>query len=164
MVLAPPASSLWGLVDEAWLPRLREGLVIHQRGIGVIMSVPYQVYDLRQQKAGATVVVILKGNAANVRLMTSSAFSAYKAGRNFQAIQGLVKKSPVRLRIPNGGHWYVVVDLVGLGGRVSSSARVEPPPLPALPFWSNTSTNSRLVGRYRTSSHWPRRSISSGAM
>ncbi|SCX59804.1 TIR domain-containing protein [Klenkia marina] len=96
------------------------------------MSVPYQVYDLKQQRAGATVVVTLKGNAANVRLMTSSAFSAYKAGRNFRAIQGLVKKSPVRLRIPNGGHWYLVVDLVGLGGRVSSSAHVEPPPLPAL--------------------------------
>jgi type I restriction enzyme R subunit len=32
------------------------------------VGVPYQVYDLRQQKAGATVVVTLKGNGANVRL------------------------------------------------------------------------------------------------
>ncbi len=96
------------------------------------MKVPYQVHDLKQQKAGATAVVTLKGNAANVRLMNSSAFSTYKAGRNFRAIQGLVKKSPVRLKIPNSGHWYVVVDLIGLGGRVNSSAFVEPPPLPPL--------------------------------
>lgn len=96
------------------------------------MKVPHQVHDLKQQNAGATVVVRLKGNAANVRLMNSSAFSAYKAGRNFRAIQGHVKKSPVRLKIPNSGHWYVVVDLIGLGGRVNSSAYVEPPPLPSL--------------------------------
>jgi hypothetical protein len=64
--------------------------------------------------------------------MNSCAFSAYKAGRNYRAIQGHVKKSPVRLKIPNSGHWYVVVDLMGLVGRVNSSAFVEPPPLPPL--------------------------------
>ena len=97
------------------------------------MKLPYQVHDLKQQKAGATAVVTLKGNAANVRLLNSTAYNAYKAGRNYRAAtQGLVKKSPVRLKIPNSGHWYVVVDLMGLSGRVGSSAYVEPPPLPPL--------------------------------
>lgn len=64
--------------------------------------------------------------------MNSSNYSAYKAGRQYRAIQGQVKKSPVRLKIPNSGHWYVVVDLMGLSGRVASSAVVEPPPLPVL--------------------------------
>jgi hypothetical protein len=77
-------------------------------------------------------VVTLRGNAANVRLMNASNYRAYKAGRQTRAIGGLVKKSPVRLQIPQNGHWYVTVDLFGLGGRVSSSVQVEPPPLAPL--------------------------------
>ena len=41
----------------------------------------FQQYDLGQQKRGATAVVTLQGNAANVRLMDSSSLSAYKNGR-----------------------------------------------------------------------------------
>ncbi|HYN07171.1 MAG TPA: DUF1883 domain-containing protein [Vicinamibacterales bacterium] len=37
-----------------------------------------------------------------------------------------------RLQIPHAGHWYVTVDMQGLGGSVRSSARILPGPLPAL--------------------------------
>lgn len=92
----------------------------------------FQRYDLGRLKRGAVVVVILKGNAANVRLMDSHNFSNYKNGRNHRYSGGLVKQSPVRLAIPSEGHWYVTVDLMGLRGSVRSSVSVEPPPLPAI--------------------------------
>jgi hypothetical protein len=90
------------------------------------------VHDLKQQPRDATVIVSLKGNAANVRLLDSSGYSAYKAGRKHRYIGGLAKKSPVRLRIPRSGHWYLAVDLMGLAGKVQSSVAVEPPPLPPI--------------------------------
>jgi hypothetical protein len=94
----------------------------------------FTVHDLKQQPAGATVVVTLQGNAANVRLMDSTNFRAYKAGRQHRHYGGLVKRSPVRITIPRRGHWYVTVDLMGMGAnaRVRSSVRVEPAPLPEL--------------------------------
>jgi len=89
-------------------------------------------HDLGHQKRGATAVVHLQGNAANVRLMDQSNFNAYKDGRRHQYLGGLVNRSPFRIVIPRSGRWYVTVDLVGMrsGARVSSSVQIEPPPLP----------------------------------
>ncbi|PAK27227.1 molecular chaperone Tir [Streptomyces sp. alain-838] len=92
----------------------------------------YVVHDLGRQPKGATAVIKLSGSAANVRLMDSSNYQKYKAGRNPRFAGGLAKHSPVRLAIPRSGHWYVTVDMLGLRGRVRSSASVEPPPLPVL--------------------------------
>ncbi|MFC7619372.1 DUF1883 domain-containing protein [Microlunatus sp. GCM10028923] len=43
-------------------------------------------------------------------------------------------RSPLRIVIPRDGHWYVVVDLQGMGSkaRVRSAVHVEPPPLPVV--------------------------------
>ncbi len=41
----------------------------------------FQQYDLGQLKGGEIVEVILKGSAANVKLMNSSNFQSYKSGR-----------------------------------------------------------------------------------
>ncbi len=89
-------------------------------------------HDLGQQKRGSAAVVTLNGNAANVRLMDSSNFNAYKNGRQHRYYGGLVRQSPHRITIPQDGHWYVAVDLQGMAhnARVSSSVRIEPPPLP----------------------------------
>jgi hypothetical protein len=94
--------------------------------------VNFTVHDLKQQKRGATAVVTLRGSAANVRLMDSSNYSAFKAGRRHHYVGGLAKRSPVRLPIPRSGHWYVTVDLSGLRGQVRSSVAIEPPPLPTI--------------------------------
>jgi len=91
----------------------------------------YQVYDLGQLKRGERVQVTLSGNAANVRLMDSSNYQSYKSGRSHRYAGGLIKQSPVVLGVPNSGHWYVTVDLQGLGGSVRSSVRVLPSALPA---------------------------------
>lgn len=90
----------------------------------------YQVYDLGQLQRGRQVQVTLSGNAANVRLMDSSNYQNYKSGRSHRYAGGLVKRSPVVLGVPSSGHWYVTVDLQGLGGSVRSSVRVLPSALP----------------------------------
>lgn len=83
-------------------------------------------HDLGQRDGGEIVEVILKGNAANVRLMDSSNFLNYRSGRRHRYFGGHTKKSPVRLQIPNAGHWYVTVDMGGYVGRVESSVRMLP--------------------------------------
>ena len=93
-------------------------------------------YDFGHLNRGDVVEVILQGSAANVRLMDSSNFSNYRSGRQHRYTGGLAKQSPVRLIVPNSGHWYLTVDIQGLRGTVRSSARVIPAaamrPLPAL--------------------------------
>lgn len=90
----------------------------------------YLVWDLKQQSRGTRVQVTLAGNAANVRLMDSSNYSSYKAGRSHRYAGGLVKRSPVVLGVPNSGHWYLVVDMQGLAGKANASVRVLPSALP----------------------------------
>ena len=72
-------------------------------------------YDLGSRQRGEIVEVTLT-RGANVRLMNSSDFLNYKNGRRHRYIGGLARQSPVRLQIPNAGHWYVAVDMQGLQG------------------------------------------------
>ena len=95
------------------------------------LTMNYTRYDLGQRRGGETVVVTLRGNAANVRLMDSSAFSSFKRGAQHKYHGGHYNRSPVRLQIPRAGHWYVVIDLGGHPGRVNSSVQVLPGLLPA---------------------------------
>jgi hypothetical protein len=88
--------------------------------------------DLGQQHGGEIVEVTLQGNAANVQLLDSSNMSNYQNGRQYRYIGGLVTKSPVRLQIPHSGHWYVAVDMRGLGGSTRASVRILPGALPQI--------------------------------
>ncbi len=90
----------------------------------------YQSYKLGNLKGGEIVEVTLKGNSANVKLMNSSNFSSYKAGRRHTYYGGHVTKSPYRVTVPRSGNWYITVDLGGYSGRVSSSVNVLPGKLP----------------------------------
>jgi hypothetical protein len=87
--------------------------------------------DLGQRQRGEIVEVTLT-SGANVRLMNSSNFSNYKNGRRHQYIGGLAKKSPLRLQIPNSGHWHVAVDMQGIRGSTKASVRVIPGALPEI--------------------------------
>jgi hypothetical protein len=88
-------------------------------------------YDLGSRQRGEIVEVTLT-RGANVRLMSSSDFSNYKNSRQHRYIGGLARQSPVRLQIPNSGHWYVAVDMQGLQGNTSASVRVVPGALPEI--------------------------------
>jgi hypothetical protein len=87
--------------------------------------------DLGQRKKGEIVEVTLT-SGANVRLMNSSNFSNYKNGRRHSYIGGLAKRSPLRLAIPNNGHWHVAIDMQGLKGSTRASVRILPSPLPEI--------------------------------
>ena len=61
---------------------------------------------------------------ANVRLLDDLNFSAYRSGRSHRYHGGHATRSPVTILVPHSGHWHVVVDLGGNGGRVSASVTV----------------------------------------
>lgn len=107
----------------------------------------YLVYDMGQLKRGQRVQVTLSGNAANVRLMDSSNYSIYKAGRSHKYTGGLVTKSPITLGVPSSGHWYVTVDMQGLRGSTNASVRVLPSALPEYQEASLSSVPSLVHGR-----------------
>lgn len=90
----------------------------------------FNYYNLGHLKSGEIVEVTLSGSAANVRLMDSSNFQSYKAGRQHRYHGGLVTKSPYHLQVPSSGTWYVTVDMQGLQGTVRSGVRVLPSALP----------------------------------
>ncbi|MDD2582705.1 MAG: DUF1883 domain-containing protein [Desulfuromonadaceae bacterium] len=92
----------------------------------------FTYYDLGNCKAGQIVEVTLSGSAANVQLVDSNNFVNYKNGRNYRYAGGLATKSPVRLAIPNSGHWYIVIDMRGLTGTVNFSCKILPGPLPVI--------------------------------
>jgi len=87
--------------------------------------------DLGQRKQGEIVEVTLT-SGANIRLMDSSNFSNYKNGRRHRFIGGLAERSPLKLQIPNSGHWHIAVDMQGLRGSARTSFRVLPGPRPEM--------------------------------
>lgn len=87
--------------------------------------------DLGYRQRGEIVEITLT-SGANVRLMDSSNFTCYKSGRQHRFHGGLAKQSPIRLAIPNSGHWHVAVDMQGLRGSTRASVRVIPGPLPEI--------------------------------
>jgi hypothetical protein len=87
----------------------------------------YTYNDLGQQPAGATVSVRLTGSSSNVVLVDRANFARYRAGQPFFYTGGHYTRSPVRLEIPEDGHWYVVVDLGGYRGRVRAHVEVQSP-------------------------------------
>lgn len=61
---------------------------------------------------------------ANVRLLDDINFSAYRSGRSHRYHGGHAVRSPVMIPVPHSGHWHVVVDLGGNGGRVQAAVSV----------------------------------------
>lgn len=93
----------------------------------------YLYKDLGQRKRGDVVEVVLHGNQANVVLLDSSNFSAFKNGRRWSGVGGLATRSPVHLSIPRTGHWYGVAYIPpGHRGRVRAGFRILPGALPPL--------------------------------
>ena len=84
----------------------------------------YQFYDLGKLKGGETVEIKMIGNSANVRLMNEKNYRNYTVGQSYKFVGGLATQSPVRLSIPEKGHWFVVVDMQGLQGTVNVSVSV----------------------------------------
>ncbi|SCB42099.1 DUF1883 domain-containing protein [Rhizobium multihospitium] len=83
----------------------------------------YSHYDLKEQRAG-TVIEITLTAIANVRLMNSSNFERFTETLKHQFLGGVAKKSPIRLTIPEAGHWHLVVDMEGHKSLAESSVKM----------------------------------------
>ncbi len=79
-------------------------------------------YDLKGLRAGTVIEVTLSA-VANVRLMTADNFQRFTETLKHQFVGGVAKKSPVRLTIPEDGHWHLVVDMEGHNGLAESSVK-----------------------------------------
>ena len=85
----------------------------------------YLYKDLGYLHGGEIVEVDLSGQA-NVKLMTSSNYNAYKNGRRHKYYGGLATKTPIRLQVPSAGHWFATVDLGGYAGKIRASINLLP--------------------------------------
>lgn len=93
----------------------------------------YIYSDLGSRKRGEVVECTLQGNQANVVLLDSSNYTAFRNGRTWRGVGGLARQSPVLLTIPRSGRWYGVAYLpAGHRGRVRAGFRVLPGSLPPI--------------------------------
>jgi hypothetical protein len=84
------------------------------------MNYLHREFDL---DSGDVVQVTLDGQA-NVMLLDPSNYESYRNGRPYHYHGGHAQTSPVRLEVPHGGKWHVVVDLGGNAGRVRAGVGV----------------------------------------
>ncbi|MHA7970817.1 DUF1883 domain-containing protein [Rhizobium sp. CAU 1783] len=87
-------------------------------------------YDMKEQRAGAIIEVTLSA-VNNVRLMNAGNFQRFKEALDFKYVGGVAKKSPVKLVIPEPGHWHLIVDMEGHHGLADSSVKMLAAPAPA---------------------------------
>ena len=73
---------------------------------------------------GHEAVEVTLTKAANVKLMDSANFAAYRRGGRHEYFGGHITRSPCRLAVPHSGHWHVAIDLGGYGGSVRAGVRV----------------------------------------
>ncbi len=82
-------------------------------------------YLHHEVKAGPNEIIeVTLDNRAHVRVMDPLNFQNYKEGKKYRYHGGFAKKTPVHIKPPCQGLWYVVVDLGGRAGRVGVSIRV----------------------------------------
>jgi len=70
------------------------------------------------------VIEITLDKRANVKLLDYSNYQNYKNGKDHKYYGGYAQVSPTRLRVPNRGHWHLVIDLGGYAGTVTASVNV----------------------------------------
>lgn len=70
----------------------------------------YLAWNLGTCPAGTCFEVHLDGSAANVFLVDSTEFSAYKRGRDYTYYGGFYDYTPLTLEVPYRARWYLVVD------------------------------------------------------
>ena len=84
-------------------------------------------YDLKELRAGTIIEVTLSA-VNNVRLMTPANFQRFKETLDFKYVGGVAKKSPIRIPIPESGHWHMIVDMEGHHGLAESAVKMIAPP------------------------------------
>ena len=80
-------------------------------------------YDLKEQRAGTIIEVTLSA-VNNVRLMTPTNFQRFKETLDYKFLGGVAKKSPLKIVIPESGHWHMIVDMEGHHGLAESKVKM----------------------------------------
>jgi hypothetical protein len=80
-------------------------------------------YDLKPQRAGTAIEVTLSA-VNNIRLMNAANYQRFTERLDFKYVGGVSRKSPVRLVIPENGHWHLIVDSEGHHGLAESSVKM----------------------------------------
>ena len=70
-------------------------------------------------------VIVELDHAANVKVMDTANFQGYRRGEAHRYYGGAATRSPVAIRPPHGGRWFVTIDLGGRSGRIRASVRVQ---------------------------------------
>lgn len=108
-------------------------------------------WKFRSLPGGVTVRVwLLPGSSkpVNVRLMDSWNFRRFRKMKRYSYIGGCVDDtSPIDLRVPRRGRWYVELDLGGTPGKVSGDYEIVPGPLQPSP--PNTGSLADIVENTR---------------
>jgi hypothetical protein len=115
-------------------------------------GLPYNRFDLGSCTRGDVWRVELS-RAANVFMVDSSGFSAFRSGRRFthHGGGGLMTRSPHDFVIPRAGHWYIVAHTWGLRG----SARITVSPIaPARTMTPATTVNVDLASIARDAARY----------
>ena len=76
------------------------------------------------EAAFGNAVEVKLAHQANVRLLDRYNFDRFKRGLAHRFSGGGATISPVRIQVPQAGHWFLVVDLGGRAGQVEASVRV----------------------------------------
>ena len=87
----------------------------------------YLKFDLGHQQQGKLVKILIKGNAANVRLLDHKNMFNYEHDHEFTSVSTFAQTALTELRIPREEHWFVVVDMKGVRkaeGRVDATVSV----------------------------------------
>lgn len=84
-------------------------------------------YDLKPQRAGTAIEVTLSA-VNNIRLMNAANYQRFTERLDFKYVGGVTRKSPVRLVIPENGHWHLIIDMEGHHGLAESSVKLIPAP------------------------------------
>jgi hypothetical protein len=80
-------------------------------------------YDLKPQRAGTAIEVTLSV-VNNVRLMNAANYQRFTERLDFKYVGGVARKSPIRLVIPENGHWHLIVDMEGHHGLAESAVKM----------------------------------------
>lgn len=80
-------------------------------------------YDLKDQRAGTIIEVTLSA-VNNVRLMTPGNLQRFKETLDYKFLGGVAKKSPLKIAIPESGHWHLIVDMEGHHGLAESKVKM----------------------------------------
>ncbi|TNM65083.1 DUF1883 domain-containing protein [Aliirhizobium smilacinae] len=87
----------------------------------------FTYYDLKSQRAGTAIEVTLSA-VNNIRLMNAVNYQRFTERLDFKYVGGVARKSPVRLVMPESGHWHLIVDMEGHHGLAESSVKLIPAP------------------------------------